>query len=120
MPRSTLAYLEDVVRACDAIEGFLVGIDFDAYRATLVTRSAVERQLLVAGEAIGVFLRTDPRLSERISHARRIVDFRNLLAHDYAMVNDAVVWSIATDEAPLLRSECAAVLAELDAEVEAD
>ena len=120
MPRSPLAYLLDVVDACEAIESFLAGVDLDAYRAARVTRSAVERELIQIGEAVGSLLRLDPVLSERISHARRIVDFRNQLAHGYAAVNDAVVWAIATSEVPVLRDECRMILAERDADGEAD
>ena len=78
-------------------------------------RSAVERQLIVIGEAVGSLLRLEPGLLQRISDARRIVDFRNQLAYDYAAVNDAVVWAIATGEAALLRDECRTVLAEREA-----
>jgi uncharacterized protein with HEPN domain len=114
MPRSPLASLADIVDACEAIESFLEGIGPDAYRASHLTRSAVERQLILIGEAVGSLLRLDPSLSERISHARRIVDFRNLLTHDYTAVNDTVVWAIATGEVTLLREECRAILAERD------
>jgi uncharacterized protein with HEPN domain len=120
MPRSPLAYLADIVDACEAIESFLAGVDPEAYRAAHMTRSAVERQLILIGEAVGSLLRLEPKLSERISHARRIVDFRNQLTHDYAAVNDAVVWAIATGEVPILREECRAILAERDPVNEAD
>ena len=120
MPRSPLVYLIDIVDACDAIESYLAGVDLDTYRETHMTRSAVERQLILIGEAVGSLLRLDPSLSGRISHARRIVDFRNQLAHDYAAVNDAVVWAIATSEVAVLREECLAVLAERDVGGEAD
>ena len=120
MPRSSLAYLADVVDACGAIASFLQGVDLAAYRATPLTRSAVERQLLIIGEAIGSLLRLDPALSDRVSHARRIVDFRNQLAHHYAAIDDAVVWDTATTEVPVLRRECQAILAESEAEGEAD
>lgn len=120
MPRRPLAYLADIVDACEAIESFLAGVDLDAYCAAHVIRSAVERQLILIGEAVGSLLRLDPSLSERISHARRLVDFRNQLAHDYAAVNDAVVWAIATGEVPILGQECRAILAEMDPEGEAD
>jgi uncharacterized protein with HEPN domain len=69
---------------------------------------------------VNALLRLEPSLSARISHARRIVDFRNQLAHDYAAVNHAVVWAIATGEVPVLCAECEALLAERDAESEAD
>jgi uncharacterized protein with HEPN domain len=120
MQRSSLVYLLDVVDACDAIESFLVGADLDAYRAAHVTRSAVERQLILIGEAVGSLLRLEPALAEGISHARRIVDLRNQLAHHYAAVNDTVVWSVATSEVPVLREECHVILADRDAGGEAD
>ena len=120
MPRSALAYLADVAGACDAIARFLAGVDYDAYREAELTRSGVERQLILIGEAVNALLRLEPSLSARISHARRIVDFRNQLAHDYTAVNHAVVWSIATGEVPVLRAECETILAERDAEGDAD
>ena len=110
MPRSLLAYLADVVDACEAIERYMAGVDLDAYRANDLTRSAVERQLITIGEAIGSLLRLEPGLAGQIAHARRIVDFRNQLAHDYAAVNDAVVWAITVDEVPMLHRECKAIL----------
>ena len=112
MPRNALAYLADITGACEAIARFLDGVDYDAYRDAELTRSAVERQLILIGEPVNAFLRLEPSLAERISHTRRIVDFRNQLTHDYAAVNHAVVWAIATREAPVLRAECVALVAE--------
>ena len=54
-----------------------------------------------------------PELFESITGARRIVDFRNQLTHEYSTVNDAVVWGIAQRDVPVLRQECAALLDEL-------
>jgi uncharacterized protein with HEPN domain len=115
MPRSPL----DIVEACTAIESALAGLDLDAYRASRLVRSAVEREFILIGEAVASLTRLEPGLSGRISHSRRIIDFRNHLAHDYAAVNDTVVWTIASGEAPILREECQAILAERDAGGEA-
>jgi len=112
MPRCVLAYLSDIIGACEAIGRFLDGVDYSSYREGELTRSGVERQLILIGEAVNSLLREEPALATRISHARRIVDFRNQLAHDYAAVNHAVVWSIATDEEPVLRAECHVLLRE--------
>jgi uncharacterized protein with HEPN domain len=120
MPRSVLVCLADIVDACAAVARFLAGADYAAYREAEITRSAVERQLIVIGEAVNALLRIEPSLADRISHARRIVDLRNQLAHDYAAVNHAVVWSIATSEVRVLRAECEAILAERDVEGGAD
>ncbi len=120
MPRSVLAYLSDIGGACAAIGRFLSGVDYAAYREAELTRSGVERQLILIGEAVNSLLRLEPAIAGRISHARRIVDFRNQLAHDYAAVNHAVVWAIATEEVPVLRAECEALLAERSGGSEAD
>ena len=112
MPRSVLAYLSDIIVACEAIGRFLADVDYTAYRETELTRSGVERQLILIGEAVNSLLRAEPELAGRVSHARRIVAFRNQLAHDYPAVNHAVVWAIAVDEVPVLHAECEALLAE--------
>jgi uncharacterized protein with HEPN domain len=113
MPRSSLAYLSDVVAACDAIAVTLDGVDLAKYEAERTLRSAVERELTIIGEAVNRLSRLDPELTARISHARMIVGFRNQLVHDYAAIIDATVWAIATNEAPLLRAECEALTDEL-------
>ncbi|MBC7266686.1 MAG: DUF86 domain-containing protein [Coriobacteriia bacterium] len=48
-----------------------------------------------------------PDLFVSISHARRIVDFRNRLTHEYPNVSDVIVWGIAKRDVPVLRDECA-------------
>jgi len=52
-------------------------------------------------------------IAAHISHARKIVGFRNLLVHDYPAIIAAAVWAIAGHDAPLLRDECAALISEL-------
>lgn len=62
-------------------------------------------------EAMVVLSRVAPQLAARISQARRIIDFRNQLTHAYPTVDDAVVWLIADHDVPVLRRECAELLA---------
>lgn len=113
MPRSPLAYLNDIVEACDAVAVTLKGVDLGAYERNRTIRSAVEREFTIIGEAVNSLSRLDPKLSTRISHARKIVGFRNQLVHDYAAIIDATVWAIANHDAPVLRSERAALIEEL-------
>jgi uncharacterized protein with HEPN domain len=56
--------------------------------------------------------------STGVSRARRIVDFRNRLAHEYPSISDSVVWAIADDEVPVLREECRLILADRGDDVE--
>jgi uncharacterized protein with HEPN domain len=110
MPRSVIAYLADIVDACDAINVVLAGVDLDAYRDTRAIRSAVEREFILIGEAVGCVGRTSPEMLDGISHARMIVGFRNLLTHDYAAVDDETVLAVAESDIPRLRDECAVLL----------
>jgi uncharacterized protein with HEPN domain len=57
-----------------------------------------------------------PRIFDAISNARRIVDFRHQLTHEYPTVDDALVWAIATRDVALLRKESASLLARPDTE----
>ena len=85
-------------------------MDHAAYREGELTRSAVERQPIVIGEAVDALLRLEPLFAARICRARPIVGFRDQLRHDYAAVNHAVVWAIATGEAPVLRADSVSAL----------
>ncbi len=116
MQRDERAYLNDIVEACAAIEDALSGLDLAAYRANRLVRSAVEREFIIIGEAVAVLSRVAPQLVARITQARRVIDFRNHLTHEYPTVDDTVVWLIAEHDAPVLRRECAALLAAYDAE----
>lgn len=78
-------------------------------------RSAVERQFEIVGEALNRLSRDEPVLAARIQEVRRIVGFRNILAHGYDIVDDDAVWTAITDEPPALVSRVSALLAELEA-----
>jgi len=113
MPRSPLAYLNDIVEACDSIAITLHDVDLVRYENDRTVRSAVEREFTIIGEAINSLSRIGPDTAARISHARKIVAFRNHLVHDYAAIIDATVWAIAGHDAPILRRECQELIDEL-------
>jgi uncharacterized protein with HEPN domain len=113
MPRSVLAYLNDIVEACDSVAVTLEGVGIAAYAANRTTRSAVEREFTIIGEAVNAISRYDSETAARISHARKIVGFRNQLVHDYPAIIDDTVWAIADRDAPILREECRALIEEL-------
>lgn len=105
MRRSVEAYLQDIIDACDGITLALRDVDLNRYLADSVVRSAVEREFIIVGEAVSVLSRLAPDLVQSISHARRIVDFRNQLTHAYPSIEDDTVWAIAQSEVRVLRGE---------------
>ncbi len=116
MPRSTAAYLADVVDACDSISEVLEGVDLETYRARRPIRSAVEREFVIIGEAVSALTRQAPEVAAGISRARLIVGFRNQVVHEYATIDDEAVFAIARHDVSVLRDECAALLGQIAGE----
>ncbi len=114
MPREPLAYLLDIVEACEAIAAAIRELDVDSYRVNRLIRSSVERELIIIGEAVSALARLSPDLFAQISQARRIVDFRNQLTHGYATITDTIVWAIAHRDVPVLHSECRELMRRLE------
>jgi uncharacterized protein with HEPN domain len=113
MPRDTRAYLADILDSCEAIKRAVSGLDLDTYRSNRLVRSSVEREFTIIGEAMAALAHEAPEVFASITHARRIVDFRNQLTHEYPSVDDAVVWGIADRDVPVLGSECGALMSHL-------
>ena len=110
MPRDARAYLTDIVEACDAITVAVRALDLALYQGNRLVRSSVEREFILIGEAAAALARFAPSIFDMITRARRIVDFRNQLTHEYSAVDDAVVWAVVEHDVPLLRRECAALI----------
>ena len=106
MPRDARAYLSDVIEACDAITSAVRGLDLQNYVGNRLVRSSVEREFIIIGEALAALNRMSKEIFGSITRARRIVDFRNQLTHQYPNVDDAIVWAIIERDVPILRSEC--------------
>ncbi len=107
MPRDERAYLSDEIEACDAISDAVRGLDFRGYEGNRLVRSSVEREFIIIGEALLALGRMSEEMFGGITKARRIVDFRNRLTHQYPTVDDAIVWAIIERDVPVLRRECA-------------
>lgn len=111
MPHDLRKYLFDIVDRCDALRSYVTGRTFADYESDRMFRSAVERELEVLGEALRQALTVDPALEARISQARRIIAFRNWLAHAYSDVDSQIVWDILQRNLPTLEREARELLA---------
>jgi len=99
--------------AAGAIAGFIEDRSLGDYQADLMLRSAVERQFEILGEAMGRAMKADPALAERLPASRDVIDFRNVIAHEYAALSTATVWDIARHELPALAADVVAELKRL-------
>jgi uncharacterized protein with HEPN domain len=95
------AYLWDMLEAAKLVASFAAGKSLEEYRASVLLRSAVERQLEVIGEAArrvsAAFQAAHPEIPWRA-----IVGQRNILAHDYGEIDDSRVWGVAAEDIPRL------------------
>ena len=90
------ALIEIALRALRQARKFLGGRTLAAYLADDQCQSAVERQLEIAGDALGGLRKLDAALFARIPDGDLIVAFRNVLAHGYATLDHRRVFGIAT------------------------
>ena len=100
-------------RALSRVNDFILGRTFDQYLNDLLLRSAVERQLRIAGEALARLREIDPATAGQITNLASVVGFRNILAHGYATVSDEVVWTVATIHAPELARKLHALIPDI-------
>lgn len=114
MQRDPRAWVADALAACRAVLEFTRGETLESYRDRAMLRSAVERQLEILGEALSQLAKVAPELATRIPDLRRVVDFRNVLAHAYAIVDDAIVWAAVEHNVPSLLATLEQVVRELD------
>lgn len=106
MPKDKRKYLHDIKSAVTLIETFLADIkSFDDYQKNLKTKSAVERQLSIVGEAVIQYAKYDT-----LKNSAEIKGFRNRLIHAYDSIDDTVVWVIVKRHLPLLSVEVSEIL----------
>ena len=100
-PRRDPAYLLDMLNAAEAVRTFVAGKSWNDYSHDLLLRSAVERQIEIIGEAARnvskLFQDAHPEIAWRAIQAQR-----HRLAHEYGVVDDALLWSVATVHVPAL------------------
>ena len=113
MPRDLAAYLQDILDAACAIADVMRGVSLEEYRAKRSVRSSVEREFIIIGAALRRISDLDAQLFASISNARAIVDFRNLLAHDYGAIDDDSVFGIVYSDLIVLQGEVAELLQKL-------
>jgi len=110
MRRDVATILRDAITAGEQIIEMLDGVDEPAFLADRKTQLATERSFEIIGEALSRLSRDFPDVASRIPESRRVVDFRNVLAHGYDVIDARVVYRLARTRLPKL---LAAIEAEL-------
>jgi uncharacterized protein with HEPN domain len=113
MPRNASDLLADIRCAADLIAQFTAGRGLPDYTADGMLRSAVERQFIIVGEALGQLQRLDATIAASITDCAQVIAFRNILVHGYSTIDDHVVWAVIQTNLPILRQEVETLLLSL-------
>src|SRR6056297_1078636 len=104
MPLSEVdkGYLWDMHAASEDILEFTKGISFNEFENNKLIKFAVERQLLVIGEAANHVSKDCREEGKEIQWAK-IVGLRDIIAHDYGDILTVRIWKIVTENVRELR-----------------
>lgn len=97
--------LFDMRYAAVGIRTFIEGKSLETFQNDLVFRLAVERQFEIIGEAMARLTSIAPEFADRITDRRKIISFRNVIAHGYDIIDYAQMWRIIHEELPTLEKE---------------
>ena len=100
--RNNSLYLQDILDSVDAIESYTAGMTFEMFRSNRMCYSAAIREFEIIGEAVN-HLDADLREKCKDIQWRDIVDFRNILIHEYFGVDFELIWNVIKDDVPQLR-----------------
>lgn len=95
MSKTTLAYLQDILQEIDDIIAFTIEGEA-AFMQDVKTQKAVIRSYEVIGE-IGKRLPDDFRTANTQIGWRRLITFRDFLAHNYELIGLRYVWDAVKD-----------------------
>ena len=104
--RDILLFITDIKESIEAIYTYIKDEDYDNFVEDRKTYSAVIREFEILGEATK---HLPKELTEQYKYInwRDIIDFRNILIHEYFGVDFEIVWNtIKNDLPPLYQAVC--------------
>lgn len=112
MQREPGVLLWDVKDSIAAIRKFIGSATLEQFSESDMLQSAVERKLIIVGEALGQAKRLFPELEAEISDFPQIIGLRNHLVHAYHLTLNEELWKILQHDLPKLESEVEKLLSE--------
>jgi len=107
--RAVECFLIDILIACNKISRYTSDIEnARQLLASEIIYDAVIKELEVVGEAANHVLRITPEKCPE--YFRKIVDFRNILTHEYFGIAIDEVWSIIQNQFPDLHTDVVKIL----------
>ena len=97
-------FLDDMLDRAKFVRQYVVDKSLEDLINQRPVRSAVERELMVLGEAMYQLHRKFPEIAERIDSWNKIIHFRHVLVHGYHSLKMNVIWELIQNKLdPLIR-----------------
>lgn len=103
MPHSARKLLLDISLSCQEILEFTEGKSYEEFQENRILQLAIEREFEIIGEALFRLDKVETgKLADRIPEYRKIINFRNILAHGYDIIDMATMWDLVQSRVPEL------------------
>lgn len=109
-----LQRLQHINKCITDLEQILKDVSADSFYRNSEKKYAVERILEIIGEAVNKISAETLKKSGEPIPWRDVVDFRNLITHEYFRVDYTIVYKIATEEIPKIKSAIQFLIKQLE------
>lgn len=99
---SDKARLNHILDAIHAIEEYINGISFEEFSSSSEKTFATVKQLEIIGEAANRISEETRDMQSNIEWTK-IIALRNILVHEYFVIDHSIIWEIVEDELIVLK-----------------
>jgi len=111
MFRDKTLFYEDILESTNAILDYTKGYELDDFKSDRKTHNAVIREFEIIGEATKHII-NDVKEKYQEIRWRDMIDFRNILIHEYFGINFTIIWNVIHYELPNLKTTIEQILKE--------
>ncbi|MCC7474326.1 MAG: DUF86 domain-containing protein [Pirellulales bacterium] len=112
MQRDPKKYLSDMLDRAQFAVQLLADRSAADLESDRLLRSAIEREMMVLGEALYQLHRIAPKIAQRINRWDDIIGFRHILVHGYDQLEMKIIWDAVKLDVPLLIEQLNEMLTE--------
>lgn len=107
--KEILKYILDIESVIDELDQIITmhNVDYNIFSSSFMAIRAVERDLMIIGEAINKILKSEPEIN--ISSAKHIIGLRNMIVHAYDSIDPTTLWRILMKDIPILKKDIAEI-----------
>jgi uncharacterized protein with HEPN domain len=101
---SDKARLNHILDAIREIENYIRNITFNEFSGSSEKKFASVKQLEIMGEATGSITK-ETKFDHPEVEWIKIIALRNILVHEYYVIDENIVWNIITEDLPKLKEQ---------------